>query len=510
MPTAAATPAGFATAAFVGPVSYLANRADGQVELHLADEVGDQVLATDADGFSTLAWSPDGRLGAAVIASASERTLIIIDISKKEARRTLTAAAGGRLAFRPAADWSRLAAQRDGEIWSVALPDGATRQVGRTAGSLAQWGISGDGAWFLAGVEAEGHYVTTLFDAAGKQGVEVSSVPHPLTEFSPDGRWLALAGQMAGESVSRLRLVDLRALPAEDAVRVVAAGSQVEPALLSTGDAPLFFTADGSWMAYLVDAGGGPRLRLRELAGDARPEFILQSNEQLRWLVVYPALRRALLVAGNVDDGARSFYLRLLYLDQQVSVPLLDGLADATLLSAPGNVLAAVDALLPDGQHYLTLVDLVKGSSRIVLRGRLRPLAVEPAGGRTLVALSLGTQEEVHLLDLKTGGTLTYMGRSVGGADRLAVGRFAPAGPAVWAWLWQPDGTAQLVLGSGAERVAQSVAARVSDALFSADGSALVFAGEAARGAGVYLLRADGTGLRFVGAGRAPRWHPRP
>jgi len=506
---AALTPPAAQSAAFDLPLTYLAPRADGQIDLRLADAAGDRLLATDRDGFASLAWSPDGRLGAAVIAGDGERALLIFDIVGRTARRALSTGAGGRLEYRAAADWSRLLVRREAELWSVPLPAGEATLIVATPGPLAQWDIAGDGRWALLGVEAEGRYVTTLYDMQGGQALEISSMPHPVIEFSADGRWLALVGRAAGETTLRLHVVDLHALPAETATRVIGMGNQIQPALQSQGDALRYFTDDGSWLAYLTDSGGR-RLRLRELAGQARPDFPLEANETLGWLLVQPALRRGLLISGLAGEESANFRTRLLYLDYQISVPFLEGFSDAALISEPQSPNVAIDARLADGQRYLALVDMIKGSGRISLRGRMRPLAVDPAGARALVAINLGTMEELHMLDLRNGGAITYMGRSLGGDSRPAVGQFAPAGAAVWAQLWRADGGAGLALSTGAERVARVVAEKVTEAQFSADGAALAFVGEAGDGAGVYTIRADGTDLRYVGAGRSPRWHALP
>jgi len=57
---------------------------------------------------------------------------------------------------------------------------------------------------------------------------------------------------------------------------------------------------------------------------------------------------------------------------------------------------------------------------------------------------------------------------------------------------------------------AVSVADGVADIRFSPDGTMLVWTKEPAHGNGIYLVRADGSELRFLANGRTPRWHPRP
>ena len=305
---AQAAPAAAATPTLTQPLSYFVRRADGQTELHLADAAGDALLATDRDGFASLRWSPDGRRGAAVVSAGSERVLLLLDVATRTAQRTLTTTAEGRLEFRAAANWSRLLARREAELWSVTVPDGTQRRLD-ASDALAQWGIAGDGRWVLTGVEAEGQYATALFDLQGNQAQEINTAPHPATEFSDDGRWLALVGRAAGETTTRLHVTDLQALPAETATRVVGMGSAITPALRGQDDTLRYFTSDGSWLAYLLNANG-QRLRLRELAGATRAEFPLQDNEQLGWLLVQPALRRGLLIAGRVGESSRSFRTR--------------------------------------------------------------------------------------------------------------------------------------------------------------------------------------------------------
>ena len=517
-PTVSATPAPGVTAAATiipptsaptvtppAPLSYLAQPEGGPTELHLFDAAGDQLLATDRQGFASLAWSPNGRLGAAVVTSAGDKALIVIDVSARQARRTITAGPGARLAFRPAANWSRLLAQREDELWLIETAGGEPRRLTQTAGSLASWDISGDGRWALLGVEAEGHYVTSLLQTQGNQAIEISGAPHPAAEFSADGRWLALLSDGGGSALLTLRLIDLNALPADAATRIIATANSIAPAITRDG-ASRYFTADGSWLGLLAGAGDKLSLRLRELAGPARAEFPWPAAEQLSWMVVYPTLRRALLVSGNATASARQFRLQLLYLDQQTSVPLIDGLGEAFLLSEPDNPLAATDAVAPAGEHFLALTDVAQGASRIVLRGALRPLAVSADGSRAIVALGPAGQEQVHLLDLKTGGTVLFLGLSAGGEARAARAGFAPAGPAVWAWLWQPDGAAQLVVSPDGRSAPATVGEHVSEMAFAPGGNALAFVGEMAQGAGLYLAWPDGRGLRFLAKGRAPRW----
>lgn len=513
-PAPTPSPALSISASLPQPVSYLTAGSDDDTQLRLVDDTGDHLLAIDEEGFTTLIWSPDNRQGIVTVLFGVERALSIIDIPSRKTLRLLTGAPSGRLAFRVASDWSRIVVQRSGgaenELWVVDLPAGVPRQLTLTQGVLAEWDISGDGRWVLAGIEAEGRYVTSLFDTMGTVVHEISEIPHLIAEFSTDGRWLILTGRAAGESLEKMQLFDLDSMGEEVEARIVAVGTGIRPAVKREGEINSYFSADASWLGTVIENDNGNRVRLRELGTSERIDLNLESGESLDWLLAYPSLRRGLIATSGADNMKGLSRLRLWYPDQRVEIPLIEGVESLDLLPGWAGGTAIADAIQPDGRRLIAVVDVPNGSSHIVLRGGVWPLDLDPAGGRALVGLGQAGRSLVHLLDLNVGGTLVDVGFSLGGEDRPAAGRFAPFGPAFWAKLWRSDGATILKVNAQGAGPAITVTDGVDEVIFSPAGSSLVFAKGGTHAGGIYLVRSDGAGQRFLATGYAPRWHPAP
>lgn len=493
------------------PVSYMAATATS-IQLRLVDAGGDWLLLEDLGGFASLKWSPDGRYGAAVTRSAGERALHIIDTSSRAITRTLSVGLSGHLDFRVAEDWSRIIALRSEgathQVWVVDVPDGSTRQLTQPGQAIAEWDISGDGNWVLIGLEAEGHYSTSVFDVARGIAYELDAGPHPVSEFSSNGRWVCLVGRPAGDTKSRLYLTDLANMEKGTVTRVTAVGESILPAVTRAEGGSSYFSENGKWLGVWV-TGASPKLRLRDLGTEQSVDLNLSSDESLDWVLLYPSLRRALVSTFDAHQ-VRSSTLRLWYLEQRVEISLIEEVESLRLLPGWGSGIAVVDSIQQDGRHLVAVVDAPNGSSHIVLRGGVRPLDLDPQGARVLVALGPAGRSLVHLLDLRVGGTLLDMGFSVGGDDRPATGQFAPFGPALWARVWRTDGAPLLLVSEKSTGPARLVAEGVEDVQFAPAGTVLLFTKLQEFGGGIYVTRSDGTGTRLLANGYAPRWHPVP
>jgi len=502
------TPSTQALTVLPQPVSYFAG--GSPVELHVMDASADRTVLTDEDGFASLEWSPDGRLGLAVTRAGNEQALYLIDVLAQSARKLLIAESAEQLSFRVAHDWSRALVERSvesgHELWIVDIPGGASRQVTRTSVAFADWRISGDGMWVLAGIEAEGNFVNTLYDLSGAVAYDLESAPHPVAEFSPDGRWLCMVGRSAGDAMAKMRLLDLHNMETAPLTRVIALGERLLPAVTREGLPTSYFSLDGGWAGALVSDAGATKLRVRDLDQGENIDLSLDVGTSLDWMLVYSSLRRVLVATIDPDSGEEA--LHLWYLDQRVEIPFIEGAATLNLLPEWSNGIAVVDGVLPDGRHLISTADVPNGSNYIVLRGGVSALDLDPQGKRALVALGETGQSLVHLLDLRVGGTLVDMGFSFGGANQPARGEFAPFGQALWARVWRNETTpALMVNGTGA---GQAILADqgVEEVLFSSAGTALLYTKMPAFGGGIYLVQADGTGARFLAAGWMPRWHP--
>jgi dipeptidyl aminopeptidase/acylaminoacyl peptidase len=511
LPAETPTPSVQILASLPQPISYLAG---GDVTaLHVMDAGNDVTLLTDEGGFASLQWSPDGRMGLAVTTLGGKRALSLIEISARSARQLFATEPSGQLEFRVAQNWSRvLMVERiDGvghRLWIVDVSDGASRQLAQTPVTFADWRISGDGGWALAGVEAEGRYSNTLFDLTNDVAYELDSTPHPVAEFSPDGRWLCLVGRAAGDTTEKMRLIDLHDMDEGPVTRVVALGDSIRPAVTRDMLTTAYFSADGQWVGALVAGASADRLRLRDLDRGENIDLDLETGTSLDWVLVYSSLRRVLVATITPDLAEEN--LHLWYLDQRVEIPLIQGASTLALLPDWSGGVAVVDGILPDARHLIAVVDVPNGSSHIVLRGGVRALDVDPQGKRALVALGAVGRSLVHLLDLRVGGTLVDMGLSFGGEGQPATGAFAPFGQALWARVWRNAATPTLLVNAQGVGAAIPVAEGVDEVWFSPAGAMLLFTKAPASGGGIYLVQADGAGARWLAAGHSPRWHPAP
>lgn len=510
------TPAPATAAALPQPISYLRDTSAGITELHLMIDETDRVLAVDQLGFASLQWSPDGRMGLAAVKTSAERALVLIDIPGASTRRLVTTVPEGVMQFRPADSWTRALVLEgvagSSRIWAVNLEDGSSTRLLESPGRPAEWQISADGRWAIIGAEAGGEYTTLLYDLGDMPALvayEISDIPHPVSGFSPDGRWLALAGQPEGEELARLLLYDMQgADPAGDA-RVIARGDAILP--LSDGsDAPAsFFSADGRWLTAEIRRGAESRLYLRSLDEDMRAEMPLAAGEEVAWVSIPPGMVRALVVTRGGAGMEGRERLHLWFLDLDADIPLLEGAERIILLTGWVNGVVAVQADDADGRVRLAFVDVPKGSSYIRLRGMARPLAVDIVGRRVMAGLGRGGMEDIHVLDVAVGGTAVYMGFSAGDETRLARGAFAPFGPAALAVIWREEGYSQLVVSDGSGRTALPAANNVEDAWFAPAGQWVLFtrALEGSEG-GIFVVGVNGKDMLRLAEGYAPRWHP--
>lgn len=491
------------------PVSYLVDRPDGATELHVISGQGDVVLGTDLDGFASLQWSPDARYGLAAVRTPAEKALLWIDVPARSSRRLLSTSLDQPLRFLVAAGWSRLLAvggEAGGRrVWSVALPGGEVRPLAVPAGEVAVWAVSPDGRWGLIGAEAGGRFASTLFRLDTGESFDMGEMPHPLVEFSPDSRWLVMVGREAGEDMDRMVLYDLQAGSPAAEGKVVARAGAIRPVLPGPGKPAGFFSDDGVWLTAELRQGAEGTLRVRHLGDGRRMEMPL-GTDVLEWMTVAPGMPRGLVARS---DGS-VMRLLLWYFDLSAEIPFLENMRSIAPASRWQEGRLAVQAELTDGRMLVAFEDVPAGSSYIVLRGWMRPLAVDLAGGRVMAGLGRAGQEDVHILDVKAGGTLVYMGFSAGDETKLARGGFAPFGPAAWALLWDGTGDSRLLLAAERRGLGVEAARGIEDVWFSPSGQALLFTRTIGGESEIYIVGADGGGARRLAAGRSPRWHPGP
>lgn len=509
-PTASPTvPALAVGSALPQPVSYLADLPDGTTELHVVSAQGDVVLGSDLDGFVSLQWSPDGRYGLAAVRTPAEKALLWIDVPARSTRRLLSASPDEPLRFLIAANWNCLLAVGGDaggrRVWSVALPAGEVRPLAGPAGEVAVWAISPDGRWGLIGAEAGGRFVSNLFRLDTGEGFDMGEMPHPLVEFSPDSRWLVMVGRDAGADMDKMVLYDLGAEPPGTESRVVARAGAIRPVLPGPGKPAAFFSEDGVWLTAELRHGAEGVLRVRHLEDGRRAEMSL-GTDVLEWMTAAPGMPRGLVARSN--GGA--VRLLLWYFDLSAEIPFLEDMRSIAPASRWQDGRLAVQAELMDGRMLVAFEDVPAGSSYIVLRGWMRPLAVDLAGGRVMAGLGRVGQEDVHILDVRAGGTLVYMGYSAGDEGKLARGGFAPFGPAAWALLWEVAGDSRLVLAAERRGVGAEAARNVDEVGFAPSGQWVLFTRTWSGERGIYIAGADGSGVRRLASGRDPRWHPGP
>ncbi|MGQ9517348.1 MAG: hypothetical protein ACUVT1_08770 [Anaerolineae bacterium] len=508
-PTAVPTAAPVGMASLPQPITYLSDMPDGSTQLHLMDGGQDLVLGSDLDGFVSLQWSPDGRWGLAAVRTPAEKALLWIDGPARSSRRLLSASLSEPLRFLVAASWNRLLAVGGDagrrRVWSVSLPVGEARPLAEPAGEVAVWAISPDGRWGLIGAEAGGRFVSTLFRLDTGEGFDMGDMPHPLVEFSPDSRWLAMVGREAGEDMDRMLLYDLRAEPPGAEGKVVARAGAIRPVLPGPGKPAAFFSEDSVWLTAELRQGAEGVLRVRHLEDGRRAEMSL-GTDVLEWMTAAPGMPRGLVARSN--GGA--VRLLLWYFDLSVEIPFLENMHSIAPASRWQDGKLAVQAELMDGRMLVAFEDVPAGSSYIVLRGWLRPLAVDLAGGRVMAGLGRAGQEDVHILDVKAGGTLAYMGYSAGDESRPARGGFAPFGPAAWALLWDAAGDSRLVLAAERRGFGTEAARNVDEVGFAPSGQWVLFTHTWSGESGIYIAGADGSGVRRLASGGEPRWHPGP
>lgn len=491
------------------PVSYLVDRPDGSTELHVISGQGDAVLGADLDRFASLQWSPDARYGLAAVRTPAEKALLWIDVPARTSRRLLSASLTEPLRFLVAEGWTRLLAvggEAGGRrVWSVSLPSGDVRPLAAPAGEVAVWAISPDGRWALVGMEAGGRFASTLFRLDTGESFDMGEMPHPLVEFSPDSRWLVMVGREAGEDMDKMLLYDLEAGSPGAEGRVVARAGAVRPVLPGPGKPARFFSEDGAWLTAELRQGAEGTLRVRRLDDGRRMEMSL-GTDVLEWMAVAPGMPRGLVARSN--GGVMR--LLLWYFDLSAEIPFLENMRTIAPASRWQDGRLAVQAELTDGRMLVAFEDVPAGSSYIVLRGWMRPLAVDLAGGRVMAGLGRAGQEDVHILDVKAGGTLVYMGYSAGDESRLARGGFAPFGPAAWAILWEGTGESRLMLAAERRGFGVEAARNVEDVWFAPSGQAVLFTRVVGGERGIYTAGADGGGVRRLAVGYSPRWHPGP
>jgi len=229
-------------------------------------------------------------------------------------------------------------------------------------------------------------------------------------------------------------------------------------------------------------------------------------------------------------DGSRLAYLRSSGESLELVIVAAEALASPWTLEAVRPVLDEPGPNFqwsPDGtslagwdQRGLVVVDAVTGVRRLTVPVWGRQLSWSPDGSRILYARGWSYEEgrsagNLGVVDVTTGENVRLLH-----ADKQVLVRVSPDA-------WSPDGSQLVFYGETAlpdpESCCKYVDPRVfvmradgtglrelvagSDPSWSPEGGWIVFEADF-EPFGVWVIRPDGSGLRFIGDGQRPRWSP--